>query len=226
MAPKPVPFAALAMALVLGLVTAAGAPAQDDRSAGLQERADALAQRFEAAASEPDRKLAAAEALEMAREEGVLVEGEEEMRTYLLAEAAEAVVIDEPFPLAFDAEGHALSELSAEFVAWATAQGLDPEVAAWSAMREHPVDIGRLVGETDPAVLAVFTDGLAARNYLVAIMAARGLAVADHTESIETIGTLADSSPSDVAVTLAEVLDLYTDPDAHALADQIRAENP
>ena len=186
---------------------------------------EGLTSRFFGAVSEVERKRAAADSLRFAREHDLVQEGEQEMRLYLIAQANEELASSEPYPLELDASGYSLPDLSQEFVAWASAQGLDPEVAGAHAIYEAPLEVGRLIGDTDPATLAVFGDALEAENHLVVIMAAWGLAAAKHTESIEAIVEAAASSPAEIALNLARALDEFGDPEADAQAASIRAEH-
>lgn len=185
---------------------------------------DELTAQFDRSESDREKRLAALRVLRFAHSQELFPELDREVFLYLVDEASEALTFGEPCPLDYDAEGHVIKgQLSGALIQWAAANGLSTSDAARIALREHPQDVAALVGSDDSLALGVFEDALAAENCVVVFIGAEGFAAVNHSEAIDQITTVADASPADLALALAEALDRFDDPEAHTAADSIRA---
>jgi HEAT repeat protein len=139
---------------------------------------------------------------------------------FLVKQANEAIESDAPFPREFDSRGKMLDDhFSPAFLQWAKDQGLSPGDAGQKAVYELP---GKLVflGETgDPRGLPLLRRAMSSSNYMIQIMAAKGLAKLLDKDSIPVIVAACERAPADMVAAIAEALAFYDDPQAQSAAE-------
>lgn len=145
---------------------------------------------------------------------------------FLLDNARKALEGDPPAVIAFDEEGRAVrGELSEEFIAWATERGLDPEVAAGERLSggaAADVVMVAAVATTDrPATVDLLLHALEARDPMIVVAAAEGLARLQVESARKRLVELTLSSGHDLAKSLALELLWYDDPETLAVAEKV-----
>jgi len=140
---------------------------------------------------------------------------------YLVAQAATAAQSDAPPPTAFDVNGKAIpGQLSPEFIAWSRAHSLPPESAAQDVVFGLPVKVAMLAETGDPRGVPLLRQALRSSNYLVAVMAAKGLALIQDKDSIPLIIEACRKAPPDEAMAIADSLIYFDDAQAQTAADR------
>jgi hypothetical protein len=138
---------------------------------------------------------------------------------FLLKQATEAVDSDPPFPRDFDPKGKILKDhFSGAFLNWAKGRGLSPDEAGEIAVYRLPIKLGFLAKTGDPRGLPLLRRAMSSSNYMIATMAAKGLAKLQDKDSIPLIIAACQKSPGGSGA-IAEALIFFDDPDAQAAAD-------
>lgn len=144
---------------------------------------------------------------------------------FLLDNAWKALEGDPPGVLEVDEEGRAVrGELSEEFVAWATEQGLDPETAAGERLYGAAADlmaVAAVASADRPATVDLLLHAVEARDPMVVVAAAEGLARLQVEPARKRLVELALSSGHDLAKGLALELLWYDDPETLAVAEKV-----
>ena len=212
------------MLLAVTWVPTVGAQPERLELAEARETVDLWTARFEEASTGRDKVLAARQAIATAHQHGLASELSREVFLFLVDRAEEAVTSSAPCPIEYDSEGHGIhGRVSGALADWAAVNGLSTGEAARIALRDDPQDVAALVGSSDASALAIFQDAVASPNCVVVLVGARGFQVVDHSEAIGQIESVAYASPTDLALSLADVLDEFADPAAHTAADSVRA---
>jgi hypothetical protein len=124
-----------------------------------------------------------------------------------------------PDPIAFDAQGKELPDVSPAFEAWVDANKLDPPSAWQNATLVYPGYI-IFLGETeDPRAVSLLRSALASPNYFIAAQASEGLALLKDEGAIPLIVDAARRAPASAARLIAEPLGYFANPDAQAALD-------
>jgi hypothetical protein len=129
---------------------------------------------------------------------------------------------DAPNPISMDSNGKFVptSAPSPEFTIWAKAHNLDPGNAAMDAIYLNPGKIMLLGGTDDPRAIPLLRRALLSPNYLIAAVAARGLAEVHDDASIQTIIETCKRAPADAAASIAKSLVFFDDPRAQTAVDK------
>lgn len=119
---------------------------------------------------------------------------------YLIEQASEAIHSTIPLPTVFDSHGTVIrGQVSQEFVAWTKAHNVSPEIAAQDAVFGLPGKVAML-GETgDRRGIPLLREALQSPNFLIAAMAAKGLALIQDKDSIPLIIDVCRIAPFDEA---------------------------
>lgn len=216
-----------ALGLGLAMVFAAAAaaaqePPEEGAPVALSERLrrgdpEAIAlleRRFAEAATEADKKRTAALLAALGRGDVYY--------QYLAAAAAEAVASEVPFPLQLDDRGEPIPQrLSADFLAWAAAAGVEPDRAAWEAVYELPSNLLYLGMTFDPRAAAILRDGLSSSNSMIVYRAAEGLARVGAVADVPAVIAAAEAAPGRFPQLIARALVAFEDPRAQAAAERL-----
>jgi hypothetical protein len=138
---------------------------------------------------------------------------------FLVEQATEAIESDAPFPREFDAQGKMLRDhFSPAFLQWAKNHGLSPGDAGQVVGYELPGKLILLAHTGDPRGVGLLRQALSSRNYVLAVIASKGLAQLRDKESIPMIIEAAQKAPSDVSPGIADALLYFDDPHAQDAA--------
>jgi HEAT repeat protein len=138
----------------------------------------------------------------------------------LLKQATLAVKSDAPPLVKYDTQGKAIrGQPSIEFSAWAKSHNMSVESAAESAEYGLPIKLGFLAETGDTRGIPLLRQALQSPNYLVAAMAARGLAQAQDEGSVSLIVETCRKAPADAATAIAGALVFFDDPQAQSAVD-------
>jgi hypothetical protein len=149
-----------------------------------------------------------------------LGDNDETYWNYVLEQATEAVNSDVPLPTTYDSQGKLVrGQMSAEFTAWAKAHNVSPESAAQTSLFTLPGKIITLAETGDPRGIPLLRQALKSPNYLIATMAAKGLAMIQDKASIPLIIEACRRARPDEAVAIADSLIYFDDPEAQSAAD-------
>jgi hypothetical protein len=144
---------------------------------------------------------------------------------FLMNGATAALESGAPFPREIGPQGKVLDDhFSPAFLQWAKGQGLSPSDASQKAMYELP---GKLVflGETgDPRGLPILRRAMSSSDYMIQVMAAKGLAKLQDRASIPLIIAACEKSAW-AAPAIAEALVYFDDPQAQIAAEKYLPEN-
>jgi len=140
---------------------------------------------------------------------------------FLLGEATEAVNSDAPLPAMYDPKGTLVrGQMSPVFKAWAKAHNVSLESAVESATYKLPGDVAFLAETGDPRAVPLLRQALQSPNFLIATMAAKGLALIQDKASISLIIQACKRAHPDEAIPIADSLIYFDDPLAQSAADQ------
>ncbi len=139
---------------------------------------------------------------------------------FLLQQVTLAVYSDLPDPF-HDSQGKATGrQLSPEFKAWIQAHQVDTSTAINSALFDLPGKV-MLLGETgDPRGIPLLRRALRSHNYLIVVMAAKGLAQIQDKQSIPLIIAAIQGAPPEYRVLIAEPLVYFDDALAQNAVDR------
>ncbi len=139
---------------------------------------------------------------------------------FLMKQATEAIDSEAPFPREFDSQGEMLDDhFSTAFLQWAKAHSLSPGEAGQKVVYELP---GKVVflGETgDPRGLPLLRRAMSSSNYMIQVMAAKGLAKLQDKDSVPLIVAACEKSPWAAPAT-AEALVYFDDSRAQSAAEK------
>jgi nucleoid-associated protein YgaU len=139
---------------------------------------------------------------------------------FLVKQATEAVDSDAPFPREFDSQGKMLDDhFSPAFLQWVKQHGLSPGDAGEMVVYRLPGKLFMLAETGDPRGIPLLRRGMSSANYMIQIMAAKGLAKLQDRDSIPVIIAACQSS-SWASPVIAEVLVYFDDPEAQAAAEK------
>lgn len=139
---------------------------------------------------------------------------------YLVQQARNAVHSGMPSPVGYDAQGNTIAGPSPEFTAWAQARNLAPETAAGEAMFNAGY-ILFLAQTEDPRGIPLIRQALLSPDYMMEVMAAKGLAGMGDKDSIPLIIQACRRAPYEVADAISTGALLYfDDPQAQAAVDE------
>lgn len=139
---------------------------------------------------------------------------------YLVEQATFAVKSDAPLPTMFDANGKVASgQVSPEFVAWTKSHNVSLESATETVAYILPGNVA-ILGETaDPRAIPLLRQALQSPNFMIATMAAKGLALIQDKDSIPLIVEACRKAPSGAVIAIADSLIYFDDPQAQSAAD-------
>jgi hypothetical protein len=138
---------------------------------------------------------------------------------FLAQQATEAIENDIPFPREFDSEGKIVKDhFSPAFLQWAKDHGISPGDAGQIVGYELPGKLMLLATAGDPRGVHLLQRALMSRNYILAVIASKGLAKLQDKDSIPMIVEAAQKAPSAMSVGIANALLYFDDPDAQNAA--------
>ena len=139
---------------------------------------------------------------------------------YLIELATVAVKSDAPFPTMFDANGKVVpGQVPPEFAAWTKSHNVSLGSATETVAYILPGNVA-ILGETaDPRAIPLLRQALQSPNFMIAAMAAKGLAQSQDKESIPLIVEACRRAPSDAVMAIADSLIYFDDPKAQNAAD-------
>jgi hypothetical protein len=138
---------------------------------------------------------------------------------FLVKQATEAVDSDAPFPREFNSQGKMIDDhFSSAFLQWAKQHSLSPGDAGEMVVYRLPGKLLMLAETGDPRGIALLRRAMSSPNYMIQVMAAKGLAKLQDKDSIPLIIAACGNSPW-AAPAIAEALVFFDDPKAQAAAD-------
>jgi hypothetical protein len=138
---------------------------------------------------------------------------------YLVEQATEAVNSDLPFPTARDSQGVPIrGQVSPEFIAWIKAHNIPPEAVGelWFSL---PGKVILLAETRDPRGIPLLRRALQSPDFLIAAMAAKGLALIQDKASIPLIISACKRPYPDESEAIAQSLIYFDDAKAQSAAD-------
>jgi hypothetical protein len=139
---------------------------------------------------------------------------------YLIDQATEAIKSETPLPIVYDPHGVVVKgQVSPEFNAWTKTHGVSPESAAEDVVFRLPGKVAFLAETGDSRGIPLLRQALQSRNFLIAAMAAKGLAVIQDKGSIPFIVEACKRAPADAAAAIADSLIYFDDSQAQSAAD-------
>jgi hypothetical protein len=139
---------------------------------------------------------------------------------YLIDQATEAVKSDVPLPTMYDSHGAVVKgQASPEFTAWTKAHGVSPESAAEDVVFRLPGKVAFLAETGDSRGIPLLRQALQSHNFLIATMAAKGLALIQDKDSIPLIVEACKRAPAGAASAIADSLIYFDDSQAQSAAD-------
>jgi hypothetical protein len=166
-------------------------------------------------ANEPDRKCLIASTLVRA---GVK---DEIYFDYLALEAQRALASDAPNPVVYGPDGKLVKgKWNPEFLAWCKKRGVEPYDTAMSLIYELPAGMLSLASSGDPRGYDLLVRGVHSNNYVVAIFAARGLALIQDRRAIHEIIAACQAAPAGPAFGIAWALVYFHDAEAQHAAEK------
>jgi hypothetical protein len=139
---------------------------------------------------------------------------------FLAKQADDAIESDPPFPREFDSQGRMLDDhFSSAFLQWAKDHNLSPSDAGERAVYEVPSKLIFLGKTGDPRGLPILRRAMSSSNYMVQLMAAKGLAKLKDKDSIPLILAACEKSPW-AAPAIAEALVYFDDPRAQSASQK------
>jgi hypothetical protein len=141
---------------------------------------------------------------------------------FLQRHAEAAVASDIPYPLKIDGQGNTVrgNEFAPEFVAWCKERGVDPAVAAREALGSHSLDVLLVAMTADPRGFDLLLRALGARNYLLVLPAAQGLARLQDPRAVRPLIEASRRVPAEIGESIGAALVFFNDPDAQAAAER------
>ncbi len=138
---------------------------------------------------------------------------------FLAEQATEAIESDIPFPRDFDSQGKMLKDhFSPAFLQWAKNHSLSPGNAGQLAGYELPGKLMLLASTGDPRGVQLLRRALSSHNYILAVIASKGLAKLQDKDSIPMIVEAAQKAPSAMSAGIAYALLYFDDPRAQDAA--------
>jgi len=140
---------------------------------------------------------------------------------YLLEQAIVAVDSNIPDAVYSESQGKVMIGASSpELKTWADAHNISLQTAGQYARYDYPYRVGEL-GETgDPRGILLLRRALQSHNYLLAAMAAKGLAQIQDKESIPLIIAACERAPEGWGAGIASNLIYFDDPRAQSAVDK------
>jgi HEAT repeat protein len=137
---------------------------------------------------------------------------------FLLEQATLALDSNIPDSVFSESQGKAVM-LGPELKTWADAHNVSVNIAAQYARYDYPSKVLPLATSGDPRCIPLLRRALQARNYLIVIWGAMGLAQIQDKESIPLIIAAAKRAPTGFDVTIAEPLIYFDDEQAQSAVD-------
>ena len=139
---------------------------------------------------------------------------------FLVKQATEAVDSDAPFPREFDSKGKMLDDhFSPAFLQWAKQHSLSPGDAGEMVVYRFPGKLLMLAETGDPRGIPLLRRAMSSPNYMIQVMAAKGLAKLQDKDSIPLIIAACGNSPW-AAPAIAQALIYFDDPQAQSTAEK------
>jgi HEAT repeat protein len=135
---------------------------------------------------------------------------------YLVKLGTPAAESDAPYPLNVLAAKADNEIIAPEFKAWASARNLSVEEATNLVMMDLPRGLAPLAHTGDPRGVPLLRKALTSRNFIIASLAAAGLAQARDKGSIPMIIDACKKAPPNLANFFADSLLFFDDPDAQS----------
>jgi hypothetical protein len=140
---------------------------------------------------------------------------------YLASQARAALASDAPSPVVYGPDGKLVRrKWNPEFLAWCKKNGVEPRDTAMSLMYELPAGMLWLASSGDARGYDLLVRGVHSNNYVVAIFAARGLALIQDRRAIPEIIAACQAAPSDAAFGIAWTLIYFHDAEAQQAAEK------
>jgi hypothetical protein len=141
---------------------------------------------------------------------------------FLRRHAEAAVASDMPYPFKVDSRGETVrgNEFAPEFVAWCKQRGVEPGSAAAEALGSHVLDVLFVAMAADPRGFDLLLRALSARNYLLVLPAAQGLARLQDPRAVRPLIDASRRVPAEIGQTIGTALAFFNDADAQAAAER------
>lgn len=139
---------------------------------------------------------------------------------FLVEQATQAVESDAPNFMGHDSQGKSVPGPSPEFEAWVRAHNLDPTGLGEKQMYLAPGPVAFIALTRDARAVPLLRRGLLSPNYMIEIVAAKGLAEIGDKDSIPLIIEACKKAPAEEAAAIAESLVYFDDHDAQSAVDR------
>lgn len=141
--------------------------------------------------------------------------------SYLESRGRAAIERSAPSPLVYDEGGNLVKgKLSPKYLAWCKQKGIDPKSSAFDSLYGPPQEVFFLAASGDPRGYDLLVHAVSSDNYLLAAVAAQGLAKIHDPRAIDPMIEACEKAPPEGAHLIASGLAYFDDSRAQASAEK------
>jgi hypothetical protein len=140
---------------------------------------------------------------------------------YLASRARAALEHPVPSPLLFDAQGNLVKgKFNPRYLSWCKKRRIAPDSFAYKALYGPAGEVYSLAASGDPRGFDLLLEALRSDNYVLAAIAAKGLAKIHDSKAIDPLIEACKKAPPDGAEAIAWGLVYFDDPKAQTAAEK------